>query len=275
MKKKKRVLLFALIIATGTVLSQENTGFQTSVIKKTYPGKGSKMLELNFKPFSSTDVISFDNLQTKYFLNNQIALRLGLKVQNQNNTMDKSDWDESEEHPQITNEKSTTLSFNPGVEYHFLKNSKISPYAGVELAFSNRNSSSEYEYYTTTSEYNSSTMANETKYVYQKYDIDGAWMGYSTGTYIYNGNTYTYQSLNYTDQRSYKTLGAHLLLGSDFYFVKNMYFGFELGLGYTKTKYEQVKMDITDVVDPTILPSYKSSDLNFYYNNAIRLGIWF
>ncbi|MCD4794213.1 MAG: hypothetical protein K8R54_13330 [Bacteroidales bacterium] len=55
-----------------------------------------------------------------------------------------------------------------------------------------------------------------------------------------------------------------------------MYFGFELGLGYEMIKYKQVEYVISsDVRETETIPSSKSSDFGFFFNNSIRLGIWF
>ena len=91
---------------------------------------------------------------------------------------------------------------------------------------------------------------------------------------LLNGYLFSYTS--YTNERAFNSFGGNLLLGADFFLVKNMYFGFELGLGYEMIKYKQVEYVISsDVRETETIPSSKSSDFGFFFNNSIRLGIWF
>jgi len=261
------------ILLIGTSLASYSQQKKNTVIEPTpnLPGVGNFMVELNFKPFGSGDVISFENLQTKFRITDNISLRLGLKIENQNNSQQHEDFASTEKYPYTASEHSLLFGIKPGIEYHFLKNRKISPYVGCELTYFNKSSDSEYDGYSQS--YNGNTGANQ--YTYQKYTIDGAWRGVGTSTYVSNGTTYNYNYITYTNQRAYKSVGGNLLFGSDFYFIKNLYFGFEIGLGYNNIKYEQIKIEDSNTVEKTTYPSYNSSNLNFYYNNSIRLGIWF
>ncbi|GHT18234.1 hypothetical protein FACS189429_4360 [Bacteroidia bacterium] len=66
-----------------------------------------------------------------------------------------------------------------------------------------------------------------------------------------------------------------MLLGCDFYFMRNLYVGLEAGLGYNYTKNKKVSIEISNQVNPAILPSFTESNFGFYYNSAVRLGFWF
>jgi len=96
-----------------------------------------------------------------------------------------------------------------------------------------------------------------------------------TNSYISNGTTYYYSSKSYDGERAFTSIGSNLIIGSDFYFIKNLYFGFELGFGYNSIKYNQITLDVTNQVEKEHIPSYTNSNLSFFYNNAIRLGVWF
>lgn len=268
----KKIALILFIGVAGNLCAQEiKVESQQKPIISLFPDKGTVMVEVNFKPFGNEEVISIDNFKAKYFIEDNIALRLGVKINSKLNKQTKKDWDASEEYPVFANESSFYSELTPGIEYHFMKDRKISPYLGFELYSGQKKSSASYEYYERA--YNSST--GNYDQVYVKESIQNGWVGIVPTTYISNGITYNNYVRSYSAERAFTSFGSNLLFGSDFYFVKNMYFGFELGLGYHYTKNSQITVDVSNQVEKLHMPSYTSSNINFYYNNAIRLGIWF
>lgn len=235
------------------------------------PNAKTVMFELNFNPLGQGGVFSFDNMQGKYWLNKTTVLRLGIGYNTKSNAVTDGDYDIKELHKSDLNEKTTMYTFKPGIELRLLKNSTVSPYVGLELMIKNKSSLSDYKEYNQTYDYNTS------KYIYNFVEtkIDGGWRTYTTGTYTTSNGTYTTSSTSYTAERAFSSFGTNLVLGSDFYFMKNMYAGFEVGLGYQTTLYDKVVLDISTNVDKTTYPSYTASNLSFYCNSAIRLGIWF
>lgn len=272
MNLMKKLALILFIGVTGNLCAQETkVESQKKPIISLFPDKGTVMVEVNFKPFGNEEVISIDNFKAKYFIEDNIALRLGVKINSKLNKQTREDWDASEEYPVLANESSFYSELTPGIEYHFLKNRKISPYVGFELYRGQKKSSASYEYYNRV--YNNNT--GNYDQVYVKESVQNGWIGIVPSTYINNGVTYTYYARSYSAERAFTSYGSNLLFGSDFYFVKNMYFGFELGLGYHYTKNSQVTVEISNQVEKEHMPSYTSSNIDFYYNNAIRLGVWF
>ena len=234
------------------------------------PGTNDFMIEINFNPFGDDGVFSFENLQTKYWINDRTGLRFGLQLDYKSNSTTENDYLSYEKYKPTVSEKSFLLGFRPGIEFRILQESKISPYWGVEFPYVNRFSNSEYE------EYPSS---NEKAKVITS--VDGGWREIEYH-YIKTLN-YSYYSkeVSYEVERAYSSYGLNLLFGSDFYVISNLYMGFELGVGYKMSKYKQVEVDIRDVIydviddKKTTHPSSKTSDFGFYYNNSIRLGIYF
>ncbi|GHV56118.1 hypothetical protein FACS1894182_02030 [Bacteroidia bacterium] len=251
------IAIFAFCLLQNTMVAQENS---------TIPLKNALMVELNFKPFGE-NVISFNQLQLKYKISDNWALRLGLAFDH--NTMDLpgNDYDPSEEFQTNGNEKSTKFGVLPGIEYHFLKNSKISPFIGLELSFFNRSLESHYRDYT----YDYS----KNGYIPVNMDIDGAIRKMVSEYYQTSQGYYYYVTRTEYPERSYTSFGGNLLLGCDFYFMRNLYVGVEAGLGYNQFQYKKVTVDISNAVNLSILPSYKTTTLGFYYNSALRLGFWF
>lgn len=284
MNMKNRLLL----ILGFSFLIPFLTFSQTDSVSKYSTTKGF-MIEINFNPFGEDGIFSFENLQTKYWINYKTALRLGLQFDYNNNSMTEDDYKTDEDYKPTVSEKSFLLGFKPGIEFRILPNSRVSPYWGFELSYINKSSSSEYVEYEREYDYDIDD------YVYNKVEttLDGAWRKIEFVEMSYNdpwgGSGYRmYQTTDYTSKRAYSSYGLNLLLGTDVFVYKNLYMGFEIGIGYELIKYKQIKLEINDSgeTDPEVIPevieenkstypSSKTSDFGFYYNNSIRLGVYF
>ena len=260
---------------------------QTDSLSKS-PTAKDFMVEINFNPFGDDGVFSFENLQTKYWINNKTALRLGLQFDYKNNSTTDEDYKSDEDYKPTISEKSILLGFKPGIEFRILTNSRISPYWGFEFSYINKSSSSEYVDYDREFDYDIDD------YVYNKVEtkLDGAWRKVTfqelESTDPWGGTSYrTYRSTDYTDERAFSSYGLNLILGTDFFLIRNLYLGFEIGLGYEMTKYKQIELELIDNREPSSFypttsiddkltyPSSKSTNFGFYYNNSIRLGVYF
>ncbi|WP_088656089.1 hypothetical protein [Geofilum rhodophaeum] len=268
-----------LLILGFSLLIPFLTFSQTDSISKS-PTAKDFMIEINFNPFGDDGIFSFENLQTKYWINNKTALRLGLQFDYNNNSTTEDDYKSDEVYKPTVSEKSFLLGFKPGIEFRILPNSRISPYWGFEFSYINKSSSSEYVEYDREYDYDIQD------YVYNKVEtnVDGAWREIETGYYNFNNGYYYYSNTSYGKERAYSSYGLNLLLGTDVFVYKNLYMGFEIGIGYELIKYKQIKLEINDSgeTDPVEIeennstyPSSKTSDFGFYYNNSIRLGVYF
>ena len=120
MKKffKTKILLTALILCS-TVPSMLKA--QEENRNPLLPTKNSFMVEVNFTPFGE-EIISFNQLQFRYWLADQWALRLGLAF-NQNSTrLNPEDYLPSERWKTSFEENITRFGILPGIEFHFLRN---------------------------------------------------------------------------------------------------------------------------------------------------------
>lgn len=273
--KNKKMIISLVVIATvcclwqNTIYAQEVSATPTT---SAIPSKNAFMMELNFKPFGE-NIVSFNQLQAKYRVSENVALRLGLAFDHNKMDLKGDDYDPSEPMKVTSNEKMTKFGFLPGFEFHFLKNSKISPYWGIEFSFFNQSVKSHYK------DFKQEYSSGEYKYVPVEIDIDGAnrkitieyvYIPYPGGGYYYSYNSYTEYH-----ERAYSSFGGNLLAGCDFYFMRHLYVGIEVGLGYNHVNYKKVTFDISDEVNPTVFPSYTTGKFGFYYNSALRLGFWF
>ena len=271
--KLKQLFVLMLVILPSIMYSQNDSISKSSCKKTQFPGQKTVMLELNFNPFSSNGVISFENFQTKYWLDNKTVLRLGLQLSKKGTSLTDEDFDSAEKHKSNASENSFLFGIKPGIEYRFLQNSKISPYVGFELQYKNKSTSADYKEYIQSYDYINNQQVYKYEFVETK--VDGGLRNITSGSYSNSNGTYSYTIVDYGGERSFSSLGGNLLVGSDFYFIKNMYFGFEVGLGYESIKYNQVIVDISNNVNKTTYPSFTTNSLGFYYNSAIRLGVWF
>lgn len=275
-----------LLILGFSLLIPFLTFSQTDSISKS-PTAKDFMIEINFNPFGDDGIFSFENLQTKYWINNKTALRLGLQFDYNNNSTTEDDYKSDEVYKPTVSEKSFLLGFKPGIEFRILPNSRISPYWGFEFSYTNKSSNSEYI------DYEREWDNDIDDYIYNKVEtkLEGAWRKVTfqeLETMDPWGRTSyrMYRSTDYTYERAFSSYGINLLLGTDFFLVRNIYLGFEIGLGYKMTKFKQIELELIDnrepqspyypsIEDKLTYPSSKSTDFGFYYNNSIRLGVNF
>lgn len=280
--KIKIASILAILLLCKIGFSQENED-------SFFPKKNTKSIELNLKPFNSEELISFDYLQFKYYLSDNHALRLGVKFNQVKNIMDEDDNHATDGDLYTATEESAMLGTKLGFEYHILKNRRISPYVGLELQLVNQSASAEY-----VNKFETETYVDEYGYVdatiSESTTIDGSWINTTEiQTYVPTGwGGYAAQTVTVTDyekSRAYTAFGGNLLMGADVYVMKNMYLGFELGLGYLKHNYKKITVENEVSIRgdfPTVieseedkLPSLSTTAFKFYYNSAFRLGIYF
>ena len=263
-----------LLILGFTFLNSYLTFSQTDNLSKIPKGKNF-MIEINFNPFGDDDVFSFKNLQTKYWINNKTALRFGIQFNSSNNSRTKDNYESNNDYGSTLSEKSLLVGFKPGIEFRFLPHSKISPYWGFEVSYENKSSSSQYIDYLGKYDYINHDL------IYYKIEtkIEDAWRETEIAFYNINGQYYTKTS--YDKERGYSSYGLNLLFGTDVFILENLYMGFEIGIAYKILKYRKIKVEInnSEVTDPLAIenniPSSKTSNFGFYYNNFIRLGVYF
>lgn len=268
---KKIIFYFTLIVLSNVTVAQRDSS--------AFPEAGNVFFEVNFNPLNHFEAISIDNLQMKFMLTDKFVFRLAGVIASENQTQDDSDYDSDEEYKLTSETNSLLWGVKPGVEYHLLSARKVSPYIGAEFYYSQRKSRSSFQgiAYEYPSAWGSSDEFSSYKYVYD-IETEGAWRSHS----FMDGSL-----VNSNQNRSFTAIGCNLLIGSDFYLMKNFYMGFEVGLLVQKKKYEQIIMKrinhpteyITEFSEgfesEETEPSFSETEVGLMYNNAIRLGIWF
>jgi len=265
--KSLTLIVVLIFFGISTSLSQTETN------SKIPTGKDF-MFEVDLTPFTGDQIIRIEQFRGRYYFNEHWGIRLGFSFDYRT---DKSNLEEDDINVNINNtnesiydKKTSMIGISPGFEYRILANSKIAPYFGAEFIYQTKSSkentlTKDYDYWGPTI----------TKY---KTDVDGAWL-----VFINSGPYYYYE---YTE-RAYNKIGANLFIGSDFYFVKNFYFGFELGAGFYSTKYKDINTDrqmthfasdgtvLNTDADKEVEPGFSEFSTGFYVINAIRIGVWF
>jgi outer membrane protein W len=261
MKNKLFLLLLSLFFAVSIMAQDENSN------EKTFkPGPGNMTFEVNFTPFSSYP-ISINGLSARYFVNNKMAVKLMVSMDNlkaSDETPVKIDdlmYFDTEE------AKANTFGLGAGFEYHLLEKSKrISPYLGLNVGYESKSS----EYLKTENDFEYDYNTGEYEAVEIEIEAENAWINnYIAGYDGYGNPIYSYQISN----RGYTSFTVAAVLGADVYITKHLYMGLEFGLGIQSTKEKEVILKEDGNVE-MIYPEAKLFQSGFVYNNAIRLGFW-
>lgn len=259
--KKHLFFITLFILPNLLLLAQEKEDLNPSV--KCFS------VEVDFTPFNQTTPISISSFKGKYYLNNKTALRLGFNFDNKSNSFETPTYTNSDSPLyEKTSENYTVFGISPGFEIHFLKSSRVSPYFGFQVNYENKSSEATYEEYDL--EYNN----GDYDYILHPTEYRNAWKTISTYTQTttWGISTYTVEGIG---ERGYTSLGANVILGADFYIVKHLYLGLELGFGYNSVRYKEVEIDSESADDVVKYPESKTSEFGLNVNNAIRLGFWF
>jgi len=242
---KKTILLAALLAGTFAAQAQhDNDELPTSdfVNKHLKAEKGMVTTEFGLVGgLLDTDLELGENglLRFRYFLTNQLALRLGATI-GVNSEVENV-------YGGVTQNQKGTLKFNNGnymlnlgIEKHFAGTDRLSPYVGGDL------------------------MIGTTTYSEKGTDTDGD---------IYVADfSYSQKGANIF------VTGIRGVIGADYYFSKHVYLGAEAGLGFLYGKEGKTKITVTDGTDTeTITLKSSGSVTNFAPSmvTGVRIGFVF
>ncbi len=230
-----------------------------------WPEEKNWHIELNFMPWDTqANNVGIDQLTVKYKITDRLALRMGIKYHSDKQKKEPQSISNPQDYYTTEQEsKQSLFGLMPGLEFHFIKASRISPYVGIEFSYIKSKS-----YYKSTSIYHSSSYTQTNTLEIDGGLYDQELIYYSTGSY--------YRSI-YDKNRAYQSIGINVPLGVDVYICKNFYMGVELGLNFNRIKYGTIS--ITESSNLTTnnreIPEKIDKKFGIYYNNAIRIGVWF
>jgi hypothetical protein len=201
------------------------------------PVSGSKTLELQAaSPFASGRPFSIDNIRARYFIADDMAVRVqfGIFVDN--------DTDQDTAAGKVLKDRERLFNFNikPGIEKHFEGTDRLSPYVGAELDIAIQSVSSVDE----------SVGPND------------------------NIRTTTVRGTGAKGD-GYFRFGVNLVGGADYYISKNLYLGAEVGWGIQSVSLSTIKTELSGFEGATTPKDFErggtlSVGTNFI--GAFRLG---
>ncbi len=133
------------------------------------------------------------------------------------------------------------INLRPGYEWHFAGTDRLSPYVGLEADFALKSSSF--------SDDRDPSTRGSIKSISGAYDINGT-------------------------ERGFLRLGANFVIGADYYIVKKLYLGLEVGYGFQSISSSDIE---TTPFSGTVSKSKGGStfQLGSNFNSSLRLGFVF
>jgi hypothetical protein len=254
---KAFVILFLVVSGIVGIAQEDKSG---SFI----PSKNNFSFEVNFTPFNADAPIDISGFNSRLFLTDKLALRMGFNFDMGKNYEEMPYETSDALYYESTEESYTTIGVNTGIEYHFLDSKRVSPYIGAIIGFEDMTSKSVYK------ELYSAYNGMEYTYLIRTTEAENMWLD----EVIYYDPETGYYIFEEMSHRGYLKISGMAVLGADVYIVKHFYMGVELGLGINATTYKEITVTIDGDPEPGI-PKAKETNFGLNVNNAIRLGFWF
>ncbi|WKK76067.2 outer membrane beta-barrel protein [Marivirga salinae] len=209
--RKQLMLLTALLLISCPIFAQEEDSGESS--SGGMAGAGDLLFEVTGTPFSGTSLLDFSEFRARYFITEDMAVRLGMEM-NLNNNQQTPDV--------VTNDSFYGLM--PGFEYHFVNDGPFRSYVAGDLMWGQRIASRK-----------SSTGPTV---LGANFDPDPAFGPNPTPTSI-------------IQNRAYNQFGFRASIGAEYYFGKRFYVGGEVGFQYLNRSNKEVFVDGESFQDAT------------------------
>jgi len=247
--KKLIAIAAAALLLGGTVSAQETTSMQASSSASTKATAGAITVEGQLSLWGPTNVIA-PLIRGRYFLTDDLAVRLQLGFFTNNNTTNFAEQNNGEGGQGSRERTNSMFDIRLGIEKHLGSHEKFSPYLAAEFMFG---SGSATETWTNSDNGNDYEVGESNK-------ISGGWNGGGT---TYNPGT---------------TIGLNLIIGADYYVFDQLYVGAEFGYGFTSNNRPDVVTERTsgNTTVTTVNLGGSSSALGMYnMNGGLRIGLRF
>jgi len=237
---KKLLISASLVIASLAASAQDYKPVASDVTAELGLTGGLFNSDLNLNPLNQ--------LRFRYFLADQMALRVGFNYSNNSNKqLVYEATPGSGEGSRVY--KSSDFVFNVGVEKHLVGTDRLSTYVGADLLFVTSGASEKRENYTGGGAYGAG--------------FNSTYKGYNT-----NGDN---GSFGY---------GFRLIAGADYYFVEKVYLGGEFGWGFVASKNAKRSLETTPGTGGTTTTTETGSsggsfNLSPQVTAGVRLGFRF
>lgn len=251
----KKILLLSLVLSFASI------SFAQSIVIKGISDQDSLKasahdfsVNVDFTPFNGAKIVSMKAINLRYFLKDDIALRFGFNIDYNSLDEDSSEYTKTNFGDVVNktfddfSSSTTQWGINIGFEKHFKGTNRLSPYLGIDFVYNNFSSQMEA----------SKTFTNiKAAYtVRNKIKTEG-----STSPAVWKDvlNDYTIADKLVIDEpanRSFTEIGLNVVAGLDFYVIKHLYLGVEMGLGFKNRYYGDVSAKNYSI------RSYSDSSLN-------------
>ncbi len=229
---KKTIICAALVCLAGFTYAQKPTA-----------GDVTGDVELRLQTGGDYVKVLSPNLNARYFLKDDMALRLSLGVSTSSTSQDYTENADGTGGTGTVETSGSNFGIGVGIEKHFAGTDKLSPYVGAGISFSTGSSSETW----TNAEQNTS------------------------GSYGYAAAT----TAKFDDSNS--SFGIAVNAGADYYFTNSIYLGIEVGFGFETNSTGDSKGTYTSggTTSTFLSKGGSSSGISIGANSGLRLGFCF
>jgi hypothetical protein len=214
-KKNMKKSFFALMLVAAASATAQNSNKKTKTVSAYKPHAGTVTAEFGLSGGLLNTNVNLNNnaglLRFRYFVNDDLAVRIGFGVSSKSTT-DNYYGGSNNSQAGSRERKNSGITFNLGLEKHLTGTERLSTYVGADLIVALNGASEKWD------------NSNGTGYVQ---GLSREIKGFNT----VNGGT-----------NAATGFGLRLVAGGEYYIVKNVYLGAELGFGFVSSKFK----DITD-----------------------------
>jgi hypothetical protein len=244
---KKTFLALTLLVSVSAVAQNAKSTVNPSSAYK--PHAGTVTAEFGLSGGLLNTNVNLNNnaglLRFRYFLNDDLAVRIGFSVNNKSTTDNYyGGVNNSQSGSRVT--KNSGVTFNLGAEKHLTGTERLSTYIGADLIIALNAASEKWD------------NSNGTDYTL---GLSREIKGFNT----VNGGT-----------NAASGLGFRLVAGGEYYIVKNVYLGAELGFGFVSSKFKDITDKTTTTVGPittTTVNDSKSPGKDFAISPSVITGV--
>jgi hypothetical protein len=211
----KKIIIAVSMLATAFVANAQEPSLQSA--RQYKPVAGNVLAELGL--FGSTGFVNLPTstfatpqLKFRYFLQDQIAIRVGFNyTQNASTTRF---YEAGGSGKGYARDMNSTFGLNAGIEKHFAGTGRLSTYAGGDVSF-------------------------------QRVGAATKWENSTDGTTFTDGATRKTRGFNNAGDNGSMGFGLRAIAGADYYFVEKVYLGAEFGWGFMASRDVKTKDEVT------------------------------
>ncbi|WP_018341437.1 hypothetical protein [Cytophaga aurantiaca] len=217
---KKIIIAVSLLAATFVANAQEPVVATVPVAptaKMYKPVAGNVLAELGL--FGATGFVNLPTstfgtpqIKVRYFLQDQIALRVGFNLSQ--NVSTNRFYEAGGSGKGFAKDVSALFGLNAGIEKHFSGTGRLSTYVGADAS-------------------------------YQRISAATKWENTADGTTFSDGDTRKTRGFNDAGVNASSGFGLRAFAGADYYFVEKVYLGAEFGWGFTAMRDTKTKEETT------------------------------